>query len=487
MLRHATLRLVLSLSLLSLAPSVADAGRAQPRRAATAGAAKARPAASETPASTADGSGLARARSKPGRTGERRVEDPARAEAQAQRAERALRTKAINRMRRTLARADHRGGIRQITGKNLRLGQTRFGTRMPADPFVDVLPDGRVHVYGTFENYLEFRSLDDMLRGASFTARPIPTREYLANEASWDHLIHRFDDGTEVMYAGMMSPTEGRTTPAWPADNWNRRIFAMTRDKSGQWVKHDKPLFGAVEPGTQPTMLGHAYGHHFRTVKKKVGGKLTTETWLYHEEVVSEGPLRTEIFARKMIDPFTASDQKVKIVGVDPLRAPELGKRENGEYLVEGPRPFDVMIDGEPFSFVAFSSGDFNSDNYDMNFAWKKGLEVGEHRPMLDPTSRTPKLAGFGQALKQKYELSWLGRAHVVEDARGDHWAVFHAVDKRVRPDIDYRKGSGPLNEFQRNIYAVPLRFSRGPDGAPRVEVLDEPRAELTLERAVGE
>jgi len=378
-------------------------------------------------------------------------------------------------MRRTLARADHRGGIRQITGRDLAIGQTEFDFRAPADPFVDVLPDGRVQVYGTFENYLEFDSLDDFLRGGRFRVRPIPSRESFASEASWDQLIHRWPDGSEVLYGGMMTPTGERERPRWPADNWNRRIYAFTRDAEGTWVRRPVPLFNPVVDGAGSSMIGHAYGHHFKTVTRRVKGREVVETWLFHEEIVAERPLRTEIFARRMLDPFTASPRKVKILATEWEGQP-IGQRTGGDLLVEGPRPFEARLEGQDYSFVSFSSGDFNSDNYDIHFAWRKGSGIGRHIPYVDRVGGTVRLRGFAAGLKKRYGLSWVGRAHVIRDGDGRYWAVFHGVDKAIRPEVDYSRPNGELGRFQRNIFAVPMEIRLGRSGAPEIELLPDPR-----------
>ena len=380
-----------------------------------------------------------------------------------------------SRMRRTLRRADHRGGIRQITGRDLAIGQTEFAYRAPADPFVDVRPDGRVHVYGTFENYLDFASLDDFLRGGSFHVRRIPAHESFAQEASWDQLIHRWPDGSEVLYGGMMTATEGRERPRWPADNWNRRIYAFTRDAQGNWQRRPVPLFNPVPEGAKASMIGHAYGHHFKTVARRVTGKTVSETWLFHEEIVSEHPLRTEIFARKMLDPFTASPRKVRILGTEWEGQP-IGQRAGGDLLVEGPRPFEARLGGQDYSFVSFSSGDFNSDNYGIHFAWRKGSGIGPHTPYVDRARGVVKLRDFATDLKKRYGLSWVGRAHVIQDAGGRYWAVFHAVDKAIRPEVDYTQPNGELGKFQRNIYAVPMQIRLGKSGAPEIDLLPDPR-----------
>lgn len=383
------------------------------------------------------------------------------------------------RMRRTLARADHRMGIRQLTGRDLRVGQTEFAVRAPADPSVYQLPDGRVQLWGTFETYFEYDSLDDLLRGAAPRVMPVPA----APESAWDRMIHRWPDGREVLYAGTMTAPGGDRPAEWPADNWTRRIYPYTRGADGRWVRGERPLFNPVSDGMQPTMIGHAYGHHFKTVTRRVGDREVSETWLIHEEIVGEQPTRTEIFARRMIDPFTASAEKVKLVGVEYEGRP-VGKRLGGDLLVEGARPFEVELAGETYHFLSFSAGDFSSDNYDINFAWRRGDPIGPYQPYVARgAGGEVELRGFGEAIKRRYQLSWLGRAHVVRDGRGELWAVFHAVDKTIRPELDYSKNRSEEG-LSRNVYAVPLAVRLGADGAPVIELLDRPRSPLGMTRA---
>ncbi len=220
-------------------------------------------------------------------------------------------------------------------------------------------------------------------------------------------------------------------------------------------------------------MIGHTYGHHFKTVTRDTPTGPVTETWLFHEEIIEDKPkLKTEIFARKMIDPFTASTEKVKLLGVGDPPYPS-AIRESGDLLVEGPRPFEAVIDGETLHFISFSAGDYMRDQYDIHFAWRRGDAIGPYTPLLRTVNDVTDLVPFGERIKKKYALSWLGRAHVIRDKAGQAWAIFHAVNKLILPDFDYSKAPVRDRDFNRNIYAVPVTFGRAPNGEPLIELKD--------------
>jgi len=382
-----------------------------------------------------------------------------------------------------------KGGLRQITGKGLYVGQKTFKRREPADPFVDLQPDGKVAIYGTGPKgqrggghaYLEFKDLDTMLRGGKFTTKMMKLDPRLDKVGAqpWDLMVHRWPTGEEVMYGAVMEPTGKRKSqPKWPDDNWTRRVYAFTKDAKGVWKMRGRPLFNVVDDKTKPTMIGHAYGHHFKTVERDTPNGKVKETWLFHEEVSREietpagKRLVTELFARKMLDPFTASPEKVKILGVgDP---PTFGQRANGDYLVEGPRPFEATVGGEKMHFVTFSAADFANDRYDIHFAWRKGDGIGEYKPM----TTNGELTRYADHLKEKYALSWVGRAHVIEKD-GQMYAVFHAVNKKIRPEVVYDgKQNGDLETFRRNIYVVPMEITKNADGTPNIRLVDDPKHE---------
>jgi hypothetical protein len=369
---------------------------------------------------------------------------------------------------------------RQVTGKGLRVGQTRFVRAEPADPFIDRRPDGTYAIYGTGprarngrHRYPVYASWKDLLAGRKLREEAFHLKPALSglHAQPWDLLVHRWPGGPEVLYGGVMTPTGRRTQHArFPHDNWTRRVYAFTRDANGSWVMSKRPLFNPIAPGQKESMIGHAYGHHFATYERE--GK--AETWLFHEEVTREidtprgKRLVTEMFARKMLDPFTASTQKVKLLGVgDP---PRLGRRLNGDHLVEGPRPFSVVIAGERYHFITFSSGDFATDNYDIHFAYRRGDPIGPYTPLLDKDGQ---LARYAEQLKPRYSM--VGRAHVLDGPDGAPHGFYHATDKRLWPGVDFTtppSGGG----HHRSTHVAELRFGRLPDGTPTIEPLELPR-----------
>ena len=368
----------------------------------------------------------------------------------------------------------------------MHVGQKVFRRREPVDPFVDVAPDGRVRIYGTGPRgrrdgghpYIEYPSFEAMIAGGAYTNRMIVLSPKLATVGAqpWDLMVHRWQNGQEVLYGGVMTPGAPRTKNAkWPDDNWSRRIYPFTQDHVGAWAMHPLPLFNALPKGAQPDIIGHTYGHHFKTFERD--GEL--ETWLFHEEVVdrvatNDGPrLKTELFARKMLDPFTASPDKVKLLGVgSPAR---YGLRANGEFLLEGPRPFDARLESETYHFISFSASDFANDRYDMHFAYRRGDAIGEYTPLTRTEDGVDELVPFGEKLKERYGLSWLGRAHVVQH-KGAYYSVFHGVRKAVRPEVDYSgKQSTDVETMHRVLFVVPMRLTRLANGTPHIEMIDDP------------
>ncbi len=387
---------------------------------------------------------------------------------------------AIKRMQQTKPRPDPKGGIVQVTGKDTPVGQKKYPVRVGGDPFAYVRPDGTVTVLTSDPYVLELKSLDDLLRGGPYQVKSNElymegrTDRLGEYESGWDSMIHRWPDGMEVLYSSPMDPELIRRKAArWPDHNWSRRIYAFVKDAKGRWMMRETPLFNPIDRAKPPTMIGHSYGHHFKEVKLETPTGPVTETWLFHEEIIEDKPtLKTEIFARKMIDPFTASTEKVKLLGVGDPPYPS-AIRQNKELLVEGPRPFEAVIEGETVHFLSFSAGDDLRDQYDIHFAYRRGSAIGPYTPLLRTVNGVTDFAPFGEHIKRKYALSWLGRAHIIRDSAGRPWALFHATNKLIHPDFDYSKTPERSKEFNRNIYVVPVTFGRAPNGEPLIELKD--------------
>ena len=180
---------------------------------------------------------------------------------------------AIKRMQQTKRRPDPKGGVVQVNGKDTEVGQTDFPMRVGGDPFVHVKPNGAVTVLTSDPYVLELKSLDDLLRGGPFKVKPndlyVEGRpdKLIEYEVGWDNMIHRWPDGTEVLYGALMDPELIRRGEAhWPDHNWSRRLYPFVRDAKGRWVLREKALFNPLDRSKPPTMVGHTYGHHSKTV-----------------------------------------------------------------------------------------------------------------------------------------------------------------------------------------------------------------------------
>src|SRR5206468_214202 len=98
-------------------------------------------------------------------------------------------------------------------------------------------------------------------------------------------------------------------------------------------------------------------------------------------------PYRTELFARRMVTSFRAADEEVPILGLGPSPYPATVRHDpvSGKisgYLIEGPRPVRLSHGGKSVYVIGFSSGDFPTERYGINFAWSDRL-TGPYRPSL--------------------------------------------------------------------------------------------------------
>jgi hypothetical protein len=412
----------------------------------------------------------------------------------------------------------------QLTGHDLRTGQTSFPDRTPADPVAFVEDaTGAAFIYGTQVagsglTFLRYPDLKTLLAGGSYTRM---TRDvYLPNgqklegrEAIWDASRLSYHDlnacfpkvavfyqeqkikaGSDILYAGIALNPDG-TLGEFPAENWRRRIHAMVERDDGRLEVIAEPVFNPIPtnaktsdyigfgllPSLPGNYLGHAYGPNF----KIEGGEL----WMIHEEVcrralIHDKPVEiTEIFARRMLNPLHAEPQSVRLVSVenpdgtlsaDACRGPLLSYTK----LLEGFRPTHVneggiRLEGDPqreYFFLTGSSGNFAGDDYDVIMAVREGSAIGPYRLITDPDSGRWKR--YLKDIKKAHGLSWAGRGSFVEDDDGGWHLLFHAVDKAMKPDGSYT-GVIPANteDYHRNLYLVPIEFFLNERGEPDVRL----------------
>jgi hypothetical protein len=131
---------------------------------------------------------------------------------------------------------------------------------------------------------------------------------------------------------------------------------------------------------------------------------------------------------------------------VDPIEIPILTLGQNplpstrrtiGGFLMEGPRPVRMQIEGEVFYIIGFSSGDFPTDSYTINYAWSRRPQ-GPYRPMLNSASSD--LLDLGLGIKNEFGLSWVGRPVFYRNPEGQYEILFHGVLKSILRDNDYRR-----------------------------------------------
>lgn len=436
----------------------------------------------------------------------------------------------------------------QLTGKDLVPGQTVFPERTPADPFVFVdEAEGAAYIYGTQVegrgiSYLRYPKLEVLLQGGAYQLGQrdvyLGSGDLLAGkEAIWDtyrlsyrvlsqafpaveefYRQHNVKRGSDLFYGGVALRADG-SLGDFPEENWRRRIHAIAERDDGCLELISRPLFNPIPSSAKTSdypgfgellglpgdYLGHAYGPNFKLVASSQG---PPSLWIIHEEITRRVRIRgklvelSEIFARRMLDPFTAAEERVKLLGVEDLRgrlAPDSCRGPLLSYtkLIEGFRPTSVDPEGiriayraqkrrgrveyvyepelaaEEHFFLTGSSGNFAGDDYDVLMATRSGTAIGPYEMVR--RSRGSRWKRYLQEIKAAYQLSWAGRGSFIADSAGQWWLLFHAVHKAHHPAGSY-SGIIPPNthEYHRNIYAVPLCFVLNLKGEPDVIFLSQ-------------
>lgn len=367
-------------------------------------------------------------------------------------------------------------GLHQLTGTHLKTGDRASDDLPdPAPPYVGT--QGEIEIYGSSLSFNRWKNWREFLRAGCFRNVKLDLRQ--PNLVDYpDPYTHPWDvrrvrveyDGREpleLLIAGAMSATNGRPKPLWPDDNINRRIFFYRKTTAGHWVRDADPVVGSVANA----WLGHSYGGNLFQVGQKdpnvVRPDEPGEIAFFYDKVSDDSfnsPYKTEIFAIKMRT-FEYSDPTTEtpIFRINDPAYPSL-KRTVGGFLAEGPRPIEMKIKGQRFFIVAFSSGDFPTDSYHLNYAWSRDM-MGPYTPALTKDGKD--LLDLGKEIKAEYGLSWMGRPSFFRLPSGDYQVLFHAVRKDIRPDNDYTKWPPDLLGFYRSLFKATVDVSLDANGAP--------------------
>lgn len=346
--------------------------------------------------------------------------------------------------------------VRELRSLTEALPGIDFGDPSPPD----FSEPGIVRVYTTGSQVLEWRKNARFSAPERFLRGEPPHLEHLrlyhsdgvteldpaqTGEDAWDPTVQRI--GRErVLFGGVMRPTDARKNALWPDDHWNRRTHAFT-EKRGRWVMKPDSIFGPVPE--MPTWIGHNYGHGIL----REGGI----DYVFYERVSDDHqghPWKTEIFMRKL-------GPHHELIGKEypSLRLPQkvwpAAEREFGGGLVEGPRPFKV---GRYF-LIAFSAGDYHSDNYGIHLAWSETIE-GPFTPYL--TKNGQDLQHFGQAIEKKLALTWGAARPAFFQLDQKWWVLCHGI----------RKSRGPFEEGHREVFLAPVQITEASSGPPLIRIL---------------
>jgi ribose/xylose/arabinose/galactoside ABC-type transport system permease subunit len=376
-------------------------------------------------------------------------------------------------------------GLYQMTGTHLKQGQTVHVISEipdPAPPYVAA--DGSVEIFGSTQYLIRYKNWEQYAQGGCYEIVPLNLVSNTGFGYSeiytqpWDLRKYRIErknqKASELLIGGAMTASKGRPIPYWPEDNLNRRIFFFRLDSLNRWARDLSAIIGEVADN----WMGHSYGGNLiqensstpNTIQADGSGAIG-----FFFEKVSEvrngNPYKTEIFAVKMknfdlADP--ASEVKIFEIGAKPYPATE---RVGNGYLVEGPRPFQVNFGGKAIYLVGFSSGDFPTDHYHINYMWSSQL-MGPYKAVL--TEDGQDLLDLGKSLKSKYGLSWVGRPSLYQTPDGGYEMLFHGVIKSILPENDYTRWPNryQLWEFFRCIFKVRIQISEKPNGEPVIELL---------------
>lgn len=375
-------------------------------------------------------------------------------------------------------------GFTQLTGAQRKIGDEVYDSPAdPSPPFTE--SDGRISVFGSSLLSIRYRTRDDFENAGCFERVAVDLRQengapYSAPDSEpWDlrkfHVIPAQGRAYDIIVGGAMSRVVPNASPLWPDDNVSRRIFIYRESADGSWLRDPQPIVGRSDHH----WLGHSYGGNFFQTGESDPNILDLRgpgaVAFFYDQVSddsNDSPFKTEIFAARMTPELTAQST-APIVAINSPPFPSF-RRTIGGYLAEGPRPVEMKIGGSTFFVVTFSTGDFPTDSYAMNYAWSRSL-AGPYQLALNDDQTD--LRDLGAGLKIAYHLSCMGRAAIFRSPRGGYEMLFHAADKTLFPAIDFSKW--PSDPFFRSIYKITVDA--------HVNARGEPVLTLNPQRAAAE
>lgn len=264
----------------------------------------------------------------------------------------------------------------------------------------------------------------------------------LTGEDAWDPDMYSSPSGEKYLLAGMMSPTDGRKNALWPDDHWNRRVH-LFHWRHDRWVMNRGSVFGGAPE--MPTWLGHNYGHSVL----RVAGR----DYFFYERVSEEkygAPWLTEMFFQEMVAPGELDGREQKLIHAKNRRWKSI-QRHSGGKLMEGPRAFTAL--GK--IFVAFSAGEYASDEYGIHLLWADAID-GEFHPYLDESGHD--LKDFGRAVEKVLPLSWGAGRPAFFEAAGKWWVLFHGIEEDGEDSL-------------RRVFLAPVEITLGKKGVPEIRI----------------
>lgn len=374
--------------------------------------------------------------------------------------------------------------IYQLTGTHLKPGQTEHSVQEipdPAPPYLN--EDGTVELYGSASYFIRYNDWQTYAQGGRFEVVQLSLQNYSGKPITgvythpWDlrKYLVRQAGGTqhELIVGGAMSPRGQNVMPLWPDDNPNRRIFRFLNVNAQTWRREEQPIVGEVSM----KWIGHSYGGNFFQPESNDLNTIDSENPVYfvYERVNDDRgnmPFRTEIYIQKLANVMQSTVHAgTKIIGVGSPPLPSTHRSTSG-YLVEGPRPIILEAGGQKFFVIGFSSGDFCTDGYSINYAWSRNI-MGPYTVARTADGRD--LLDLGRELKARYGLSWMGRPSFYRAPNGGYEVLFHAVDKTILPGNDYSKWPKgdpyQLWQFFRSVFKAKLDVTLSKAGEPVLRI----------------